>query len=71
MTPPVAPPSSADRLRDLRLERNLTPAELGRSIGVSGRTILALESGRYTPSVVLACRLARALGRPVESVFRP
>lgn len=61
----------ADRLRGLRLAHKLTQGEFGLSIGVSARTIRALESGRYTPSISLACRVARALGQPVETVFTP
>lgn len=59
------------RLRDLRLQRRMTQAEFGRSIGISGRTIRALESGAYTPSINLACRLAQALDQSVESLFTP
>lgn len=61
----------ADRLRDLRQARNLSQTEFGRTIGISGRTVRALESGRYTPSVTLACRVARALEQSVETVFQP
>lgn len=68
---PLLAQAVADRLRRLRLERNLTQTELGLSIGVSGRTVRALESGRYTPSVSLACRVARALDQSVEAVFQP
>lgn len=34
------------------------------------QTILALEAGKYTPSLTLAFRLARAFGLPVEGVFQ-
>ena len=61
----------AGRLRGLRLAHRLTQAEFGRSIGVSARTVRALETGRYTPSIRLACRVAQVLGQSVESVFAP
>lgn len=61
----------ANRLRDLRTRRTWTQSELAERIGVSRRTIQALESGTYTPSVILACRLARVLDHPVEAVFQP
>lgn len=60
-----------NRLRDLRLEKNLTQVELGRRAGVSSRTVRAMESGGYAPSVTLACRIARILDHPVEAVFQP
>ena len=58
-------------LKALRLSQNLTQTELARRLGVSSRTIRAMESGRYAPSITLACRVARILGRPVEAVFKP
>lgn len=57
-------------LKSLRLERNLTQAELALRLGVSRRTVRAMESGAYAPSVTLACRVARELGHPVEAVFQ-
>ncbi len=69
MSDPAATPPATGRLRGLRQSLHLTPTELGRSVGVSGRTIRALETGRYTPSVALACRIAEALNQPVETLF--
>ena len=57
-------------LKALRLEQNLTQAELARRLDVSTRTVRAMESGLYTPSVTLACRVAQELDRPVEAVFQ-
>lgn len=56
-------------LRALRQAQNLTQAELARRLGISSRTIRAMETGTYAPSITLACRVARELGRPVEAVF--
>lgn len=61
--------TAASPLQALRLERNLTRAELARRLGVSSRTVRAMETGGYAPSVTLACRVARELGRPVETLF--
>jgi putative transcriptional regulator len=61
----------ANRLRDLRLKKNLTQVELGRQAGISTRTVRAMENGGYAPSVTLACRIARVLGHPVETLFQP
>ena len=57
-------------LKTLRLAQNLTQTELARRLGVSNRTVRAMESGRYTPSITLACRVARELDHPVEAVFQ-
>jgi putative transcriptional regulator len=48
----------------------MTQAELARLCGVTRQTIIALEAGKYSPSLELAFRLARALGRNLDEVFR-
>lgn len=56
----------------LRVERaimNLTQAELAERIGVSRQTIHAIEAGKYVPSTILALKLARIFGKPVEAFF--
>lgn len=64
-------PAPTNRLRDLRLEKNLSQAELGRRLGISSRTVRAMERGGYAPSITLACRIAQLLGHPVEALFQP
>ena len=59
----------ANRLRDLRAEQGLTQAALAERVGVSRKTINTVENGVFVPSAVLALRLARALGCPVEAIF--
>ena len=59
----------SNRLRDLRTERDLTQAALAQKVGVSRKTINTVENGVFVPSVLLALRLARALGCPVEAIF--
>ena len=58
-----------NRLRDLRAERELTQAALAELVGVSRKTINTVENGIFVPSTLLALKLARALGCPVEEVF--
>jgi len=58
-----------NRLRDLRAERELTQAALAELVGVSRKTINTVENGVFVPSTLLALKLARALGCPVEEVF--
>jgi putative transcriptional regulator len=61
--------SLGNRLRDLRAERDLTQATLAEMVGVSRKTVNTIENGVFVPSTLLALRLARALGRPVEEIF--
>jgi putative transcriptional regulator len=58
-----------NRLHELRGELGLTQAALAELVGVSRKTINTVENGVFTPSALLALKLARALGRPVEQVF--
>lgn len=47
----------------------MTQEELARSTGVTRQTIIALEAGKYTPSLELAFRIAHAFEVGVEDVF--
>lgn len=58
-------------IRQRRLARaEMTQAELARLCGVTRQTIIALEAEKYSPSLELAFKLARALGRNLDEVFR-
>jgi putative transcriptional regulator len=59
-----------NRVREFR-ERHgeMTQAELGDAIGVTRQTIIAIEQGRYSPSLESAFRIARVFGVGVEDVF--
>jgi putative transcriptional regulator len=60
-----------NRIRELRLQRaEMTQADLARSCGVTRQTIIALEAEKYSPSLELAFKLARALGHDLQDVFR-
>jgi putative transcriptional regulator len=57
---------------NLRAERERlgwTQAELAERIGVSRKTVNTVENGVFIPSTLVALKLARALGRPVEALF--
>lgn len=56
-------------VRELRRARGLSQADLGSAMGVSRQTVNAIETGRYSPSLPLAIKLARYFGLPVEEVF--
>lgn len=61
--------SVTNRLRDLRREHGLTQEQLAADLNVTRHTILALEVGRYVPSIELALRLAAYFDRPLEAIF--
>lgn len=63
-----APPIT-NRVRELREARAMTQADLGESIGVTRHTIIAIEQGRYSPSLESAFRISRVFGVGVEDVF--
>ena len=65
-----ARPPISNRVRELR-ERHgqMSQAALGEAIGVTRQTIIAIEQGRYSPSLESAFRIARIFGVGVEDVF--
>jgi putative transcriptional regulator len=56
-------------LRVQRAIRDLTQAELAERAGITRKSVNAIEAGRMVPSVLLALKLARVLGVPVEALF--
>jgi putative transcriptional regulator len=56
-------------LKVQRAMRDLTQADLAALAGVTRKSVNAIETGRMTPSVVLALKLTRALGVSVETIF--
>lgn len=59
-----------NHLRRLRFDHGeMTQDALARAAGVTRQTVIALEAGRYAPSLELAFRLARVFGRRVDEVF--
>ena len=60
-----------NRIRRLRFDHGeMTQQELAERVGVTRQTIIALEAGKYVPSLLLAFRLAAAFGVNVEDVFQ-
>lgn len=53
----------------LRAARQISQTELAEAIGVSRKTISTVETGRFTPSVVIALKLAQFFQVPVEQIF--
>ena len=63
------PERLANRLKERRTERGWTQAELAERVGVTRKTVNTVENGVFVPSALLALKLARALGEPVEDLF--
>ena len=61
----------SNRIRRLRFDNDeMTQEELANSSGCTRQTIIALEKGKYVPSVELAFRIAKAFGVSLEEVFQ-
>ncbi len=58
-----------NRIRVQRAELRMTQQQLAEAIDVSRQTINAIESGRFVPSTLLALKMARLFGKPVEDIF--
>ena len=60
-----------NRIRRFRFDHDeMTQEELARLAGCTRQTIIALEQGKYVPSIELAFRIAKAFGEPLEEVFQ-
>jgi len=67
----VKPTSVTNTIRALRFARGeMTQAELADRVGVTRQTVIAIEQGRYSPSLEMAFRIARALGVPLDEAFQ-
>ena len=61
----------SNQIRRLRFDHNeMTQQQLAEQVGVTRQTIIALEAGKYVPSLTLALRIARTFSVSVEDVFQ-
>ena len=58
-------------IRELRAEHGWSQAHLAELLDVSRQTVIAIENGRYDPSLPLAFAISKLFGRPIESIFTP
>lgn len=69
----MSPAGKADNIensvKDQRERLGLTQAELGQAIGLTRQSIIAIEKGRFTPSIQTVLLLARTLNTPVDQLF--
>ena len=64
------PTRVTNEIRRLRFANGeMTQADLAQRVGVTRQTIIAIEQGRYSPSLEMAFQIARALGAPLDEVF--
>ena len=67
----MKPTRVRNSIRRLRFESGeLTQAELADRIGVTRQTVIAIEQGRYSPSLELAFQIAHVLNVPLDDVFQ-
>jgi putative transcriptional regulator len=65
------PTRVTNQIRRLRFDQGeMTQAELAERVGVTRQTIIAIEQGRYSPSLEMAFQIARAFGVPLDHVFQ-
>ena len=61
---------TSNNIRTLRFFHDeMTQQQLAEKVGVTRQTIIAMEQAKYSPSLELAFRIARAFGSPLEEVF--
>ena len=64
-------PELKNKIRRFRFDNGeMTQEELANRVGVTRQTIIALEAGKYVPSLGLAFRIARAFESTVEDIFQ-
>jgi putative transcriptional regulator len=67
----VKPTKVTNAIRALRFHQGeMTQAELAERIGVTRQTVIAIEQGRYSPSLEMAFQIARVFGVPLDDVFQ-
>jgi len=67
----VKPTRITNSIRALRFARGeMTQAQLAQHIGVTRQTVLAIEQGKYSPSLELAFQIARVFDVPLDEVFQ-
>jgi putative transcriptional regulator len=67
----VRPTRVTNRIRALRFEHGeMTQAELGQRIGATRQTVIAIEQGKYSPTLEMAFQIAAVFGVPLDDVFQ-
>lgn len=59
----------SNNVSTLRKELDITQEEFAKAIGVSRQTVVAIEKGTYTPSLLLGLKIAKFFNRTIEEIF--
>ena len=59
-----------NQVYELRTKSNITQEALAEALGVTRQTIIAIEKGNYTPSVILVLKIAKFFRKAVEDIFQ-
>ena len=59
----------SNKVYELRSKVGITQESLAEEIGVTRQTIIAIEKGNYTPSVILALKIGKFFKKPLEEIF--
>ena len=65
----VKPTKLTNSIKDLRTRNGLTQADLADAVGVTRQTVIAIEQGKYSPSLEMAFQISRVLDARLEDVF--
>ena len=66
----MKPTQVRNNIRSFRFEHAMTQQTLAEKIGVTRQTIIAIEAGKYSPSLEIAFRIAGVFGVPLIALFR-
>ena len=58
-----------EKMKQARLEKNLSQTDLAKNIGVSRQTINMIENDDYNPTISLCIKICKALGKTLEELF--
>ena len=58
-----------NNIKNLRAKFGLTQAQLAQRVGIARVSIVAIETGRYIPTIETALRISKALNTPIEEIF--
>ena len=60
----------SNQVNKLRTDKDVTQEELAEKLQVSRQTIIAIEKGKYTPSILLALKISKFFNLPIEKIFK-
>jgi len=58
-----------NKVQSIRIKEGITQKELAVAIGATRQTVIAIEKGNYTPSVLLALKISKFFNVPTENIF--